>query len=174
MPSPRPLSRAKLLPLLRRLRAVAFDFDGVMTDNRVWLSEDGKEMVACNRSDGMGIDRLRERGIKLIILSKERNPVCQRRAEKLRMECENGLDDKVTRLRAFADRHGLSLSEIAFVGNDINDIPCLKVAGLPVAVGDAWPEVLPHARLVLKRAGGHGAVREFSDLVCAAQAAGKP
>ncbi len=166
---PLPSAFAHLQPLLQRLRAVAFDFDGVMTDNRVWLSEDGREMVACNRSDGMGIDRLREAGLKLIILSKERNPVCQRRAAKLKMECENGLDDKVARLRAFGERHGIPLEEIAFVGNDINDIPSLKVAGLPVAVADAWPDVLPHARLVLTRPGGHGAVREFSDLVLAAR-----
>jgi YrbI family 3-deoxy-D-manno-octulosonate 8-phosphate phosphatase len=168
-----PTRRPSLTATLRALRGIAFDFDGVMTDNRVWVSEDGREMVACNRSDGLGLDRLRALGLKLIVLSKERNPVCQRRAEKLKLECENGLDDKVPRLRAFAERHGLTLDQIAYVGNDINDIPCLKVVGLPVVVADAWPEVRRQARLRLTRPGGHGAVREFSDRVWRARG-GRP
>lgn len=162
------LSTRALAARLRAIRAVAFDFDGVLTDNRVIVHQDGTEAVVCNRSDGMGCDRLRERGFPLIIISKERNPVVLRRAEKLKMECEHAVDHKLVRLRAFAERHGLTLDQVAYVGNDVNDIECLEQAGLAVAVADAWPDVLPHAHLVLRRAGGMGAVRELADLLCAA------
>jgi N-acylneuraminate cytidylyltransferase len=155
--------------LLRHLKGIVFDFDGVMTDNRVIVHADGSESVMCNRSDGMGVDRLRAIGMKMIILSKERNPICHRRAEKLKIECENAIDDKLSRLREFASRNGLALGEIAYLGNDINDLECMRHVGLSVAVADAWPAVKKQARLVLTMNGGCGAVREFSDRVIAAK-----
>ena len=155
----------EIIELLRRVKFVVFDFDGVFTDNRVLVSEDGTESVLCCRSDGIGLSRLRELDIELLILSTEVNTVVVKRAEKLRIACIHGVPDKLHRLREeIADRK-LRLEETAYIGNDINDADCLKAVGLPVVPADAWDAVKPLAKLVLTRRGGEGAVREFCDLV---------
>ena len=151
--------------LLKNLRLAVFDFDGVFTDNRVIVSENGSESVICNRSDGLGLRRLREAGVEAFILSMEENPVVTRRARKLKMECHHGIQDKLSLLKREAKRRGTPLSQVAYVGNDINDIECLDAVGVPVVPADAWAEVRPHADWILKRRGGDGAVREFCDAV---------
>jgi 3-deoxy-D-manno-octulosonate 8-phosphate phosphatase (KDO 8-P phosphatase) len=156
----------ELEPLLARVRFVAFDFDGVFTDNRVWVSERGEEMLAFSRSDGLGLRRLDEVGVPYLILSLERNPIVGARAQKLRAECVQGVEDKLTLLR---ERAGDDLTDVAYVGNDVNDAECLRAVGLPVVPADAWPEVEPLATWVLSRAGGQGCVREFCDAVWNAQ-----
>jgi len=148
---------------LSKVKFIAFDFDGVFTDNRVIVSECGEESVLCSRSDGIGLERLREIGIQFAVLSTETNPVVLARCKKLGVPCYSGLSDKLSCLKIVIEQHGLELSEVAFVGNDINDLPCLRSVGFPVAVADAWDEVRSEARHVLKRAGGFGAVREFCD-----------
>lgn len=157
------VSRPVGLAVLRKVRAVVFDFDGVFTDNRVIVSEDGRESVVCSRSDGYGLDRLRELGIHMMILSGEVNPVVSVRARKMKLLCRQGVEDKIGELKAAAAAWKVPLNGVAYVGNDINDIGCMKMVGLPVAVADAWPEVLFLARWVLARQGGQGAVREFCD-----------
>jgi N-acylneuraminate cytidylyltransferase len=147
------------------LEAVVFDFDGVFTDNRVWVSQDGTEMVACNRSDGMGIDFLRDSGLPVLVLSKEKNPVVRARCAKLRIPCLNGIDDKRPALERWAQEQGVDLRQTVFVGNDVNDLPCLEAVGCGVVVADAHPDVIPAARIVLSKPGGHGAVREIADLI---------
>jgi 3-deoxy-D-manno-octulosonate 8-phosphate phosphatase (KDO 8-P phosphatase) len=154
---------------LQRLRLVVLDFDGVLTDNRVIVLQDGTEAVLCNRSDGLGITAVRNLGVEFLVLSKEQNPVVQARCAKLRLPCISGCDDKVTRLRAETERLGIALEDVAYLGNDINDIPCLRVVGLPVCVADAWPAARKHARFVTQRRGGEGAVREFCDLLVEAR-----
>jgi 3-deoxy-D-manno-octulosonate 8-phosphate phosphatase (KDO 8-P phosphatase) len=153
-------------PLLARVRFVAFDFDGVFTDNRVWVNERGEELLACSRSDGLGLRRLDEVGVRYLIVSMEQNPIVGARARKLRAECIQGVDDKLTVLR---ERAGDDLDDVAYVGNDINDADCLRAVGLPVVPADAWPEVMPLARLVLSRPGGSGCVRELCDAIWQAQ-----
>jgi 3-deoxy-D-manno-octulosonate 8-phosphate phosphatase (KDO 8-P phosphatase) len=153
-------------PLLARVRFVAFDFDGVFTDNRVWVNERGEEMLAFSRSDGLGLRRLDEVGVRYLIVSMEQNPIVGARAKKLRAECVQGVDDKLTVLR---ERVGDDLDDVAYVGNDINDADCLRAVGLPVVPADAWPEVVPLARLVLSRPGGSGCVRELCDAIWQAQ-----
>ena len=153
---------------LSLIKAIAFDFDGVFTDNRVYVTQNGEETVACDRSDGMGISMLRKTGIPLIIISTEKNPVVAVRGAKLQLEVLQGIDDKLPTLSNWAAGHDLVLADVAFVGNDINDVECLAGAGLGVVVADAYPVAADAADLQLNRDGGRGAVREIADLWLAA------
>jgi YrbI family 3-deoxy-D-manno-octulosonate 8-phosphate phosphatase len=155
----------ELAPRLERLRFAVFDFDGVFTDNRVWVNERGEELLAFSRSDGLGLRRLDEVGVGCLIVSMEQNPIVGARAQKLRIDCVQGVEDKLSVLRERSDQLGIALADTAFLGNDINDAECLEAVGLPVVPADAWPEVKPLARWVLERAGGAGCVREFCDAV---------
>jgi YrbI family 3-deoxy-D-manno-octulosonate 8-phosphate phosphatase len=155
----------ELGPLLERVRFAVFDFDGVFTDNRVWVNAQGDEILAFSRSDGLGLRRLEEVGVRPLIVSMEQNPIVGARAQKLRAECLQGVDDKLPVVREHAERLGVSLEDTAYVGNDINDADCLRAVGVPVVPADAWPEVKPLARWVLSRPGGAGCVREFCDAI---------
>ena len=150
--------------LVRAVKLVAFDFDGVFTDNSVYVFEDGSEAVRCSRSDGIGLRKLDRLGVETIIISTEVNRVVAERAEKLKIRCVHGVEDKRAKLQSIADEHGFDLVDIAFVGNDVNDLGCLEVVGLPIAVQDAYPEVLRLAKYTTKTLGGYGAVREGCDL----------
>jgi YrbI family 3-deoxy-D-manno-octulosonate 8-phosphate phosphatase len=161
----------ELRPLLQRVRLAVFDFDGVFTDNRVWVDERGEEQLAFSRSDGLGLRRLDEVGVRYLIVSTEPNPIVGARAEKLRADCVQGVDDKLAVLRERAERAGVALEDTAYLGNDVNDADCLRAVGVPVVPADAWPEVVPLAAWVLSRAGGTGCVREFCDGVWEAQRA---
>ncbi len=158
-----------LQALLGRIKLAVFDFDGVFTDNRVWVNERGEELLAFTRSDGLGLRRLDDVGVKYLILSMEQNPIVGARAEKLRADCVQGVEDKLSVLRERTEQLGVSLEETAYVGNDINDADCLRAVGVPVVPADAWPEVKPLARWELSRPGGAGCVREFCDGVWEAQ-----
>jgi YrbI family 3-deoxy-D-manno-octulosonate 8-phosphate phosphatase len=143
--------------------AVVFDFDGVMTDDRVLVLEDGTEGVLANRSDGMGIEQLRATGVAIAVISKERNQVVAARCAKLGIECIQGTDDKWPVLEAWLDDRSIDAAQVVFVGNDVNDIECLGHAGCGVVVADAHRDARAVADLVLSRPGGHGAVRELTD-----------
>ena len=149
---------------LATIKAITFDFDGVFTDNRVYITENGDESVACNRSDGMGISMLNARGVPLLILSTEKNPVVTARGAKLNLEVIQGVQDKLPSLVDWILKNGLSLDQVAFLGNDVNDVECLKNVGLGVAVADAYPIAIDAADFVLTKKGGWGAVREMADL----------
>ncbi len=153
----------------RRLQLLVFDFDGVMTDNRVWVLEDGREAVACWRSDGLGLSALRATGIECFVLSTERNPVVGARCRKLGLEYVQGCDDKPEALRRLVSDRGLSMAEVAYMGNDVNDLECLRMVGLPIIVSDAHPSVRRAARWRTKAPGGRGAVREVCDILVAAR-----
>jgi 3-deoxy-D-manno-octulosonate 8-phosphate phosphatase (KDO 8-P phosphatase) len=155
--------------LLERVRLAVFDFDGVFTDNRVWVDENGRESLAFSRSDGVGLRRLDEVGVSYLILSTEPNPIVSARATKLNADCVQGVDDKLTVLFERSEASGVRLEEVAYVGNDVNDAECLRAVGCPVVPADAWPEVQTLARWVLARPGGAGCVREFCDGVWAAR-----
>ena len=144
--------------------AVVTDFDGVHTDDRVLVGEDGSEFVVTNRSDGMGVRMLREAGVPVLILSTEVNPVVSARARKLGVDVRQGLDDKAGALLEWTTAHGFDLARVAYLGNDVNDLACLDLVGWPVAVADAHPLVIAAARVVLTRRGGDGAVRELAEL----------
>lgn len=147
-----------------RLDLVAFDFDGVMTDNAVLVGDDGRETVRCHRGDGWGLARLRDAGVAMMVLSTETNPVVAARCAKLKIPCHQGIGDKGAYLERFLAERSIDPAHVAFVGNDVNDLGCLRRVGFPVAVADSHPEVLAVARMVLTRRGGDGAVREFCDL----------
>lgn len=149
--------------------ALVMDFDGVHTDNLARVDEFGAEQVTVSRSDGMGIGMLRRSGLPMLILSTETNPVVSARASKLGIEVMQGVDDKAAALTAWAFEHNIRLSDMAYVGNDINDAECLALVGWPIVPADADQSVLAFARLVLARTGGHGAVREVADLILSAQ-----
>jgi 3-deoxy-D-manno-octulosonate 8-phosphate phosphatase (KDO 8-P phosphatase) len=158
-----------LKPLLQRVRLAVFDFDGVFTDNRVWVNEHGEEALAFSRSDGLGLRRLDDVGVRYLIVSMEQNPIVGARADKLQVDCVQGITDKLAVVRERTADAGVALADTAFVGNDINDADCLRAVGCPVVPADAWPEVKPLARWVLTRGGGTGCVREFCDGVWEAQ-----
>lgn len=151
--------------LLSTVRLVVFDFDGVMTDNRVLVLQDGTEGVFCNRSDGLGVGMLHAAGVPALVISKEQNPVVGARCRKLKLECVQGCDDKLAELRRQAGARGLEPGQIAYVGNDVNDLEPMRWVGVPIAVADAYPEVIAASRLVTSRPGGHGAVREVVEWV---------
>lgn len=154
-----PLDRA------RQVQLVAFDFDGVFTDNGVYVSEHGQEWVRCCRSDGLGLRKLDAIGVGYLILSTEENPVVSVRARKLRIECRQGVADKRVELERLATGRGIDLSKVAYVGNDINDLGCLQCVGFPVAVADAHPDILASGVYRTRARGGYGAVREVCDLL---------
>lgn len=159
--------------LLARLRLVVFDFDGVFTDNTVWITQDGVESVRCWRSDGLGLARLREYDVHAWIVSTEKNPVVSARARKLKLPCRQGVDDKATAIGEICQELAISPAVAAFVGNDINDVPAFKAVGLPIGVADAYPEALEHVAARTFARGGFGAVREVCDWVVAAKRASR-
>ncbi len=153
-----------LQEVIRKIRLVAFDFDGVFTDNMVYVLQDGSEAVRCNRSDGIGLQKLKKLSIETVIISTEANPVVSARARKLKIRCLQDCEDKRTTLESIVRESGISLDEVAFVGNDINDLECLTHVGLPIVVHDAHQDVIALARYQTKNPGGCGAVREICDL----------
>lgn len=156
-------ARARLFNALPS--AVIFDFDGVLTDNRVLVAEDGSESVVCDRGDGMGIGLLKSAGVPLLILSKERNQVVSARARKLGIDCVQAIDDKLAVLHDWLASRSLDIERAVYVGNDINDLECMRSVGVSVCPSDAHEEAKRVARLILERPGGQGAVRELCDLV---------
>ncbi|VAX23729.1 3-deoxy-D-manno-octulosonate 8-phosphate phosphatase [hydrothermal vent metagenome] len=145
------------------IKLIVFDFDGVFTDNTVFVFEDGREAVRCDRSDGLGLSKLRKRGVDMMILSTEANTVVSSRARKLKLRCVQNISDKLGELTSIVAGKSIELSQVAFMGNDINDAGCLKAAGLPITTNDAHPDVKNLGAYVTKRNGGQGAVREFCD-----------
>lgn len=145
--------------------ALIMDFDGVFTDNSVFVFQDGKEAVRCDRSDGWGMMLLREVGLPLLILSTEKNPVVQARANKLGIPCLQGVQDKYATLISWCGERNIPLSRVVYLGNDMNDIQCLRAVGCPTVVNNAHPDTFKVARLILNSRGGEGALRELSDLI---------
>jgi YrbI family 3-deoxy-D-manno-octulosonate 8-phosphate phosphatase len=151
----------------KKFEMIIFDFDGVFTDNRVWTDQDGREMVAASRSDSLKFGVLREKGIEVMILSSEPNPVVAARAKKMGVEVMHGvgIQEKGRVMREVLEKKNVKADNVVYVGNDINDLPCFEIAGWSVAVPDAYPEVLQAADFVLSKPGGYGAVRELCEII---------
>jgi N-acylneuraminate cytidylyltransferase len=149
------------------VKLIVCDFDGVVTDNLVLTDQDGKEIVSTSRSDSMHIKTLREKGVEVMILSSEPNPVVLARAKKMGVEAIHnvGLKDKGRVLRGLLEQKQVSAENVIYIGNDLNDLPCFEVAGWNVAVADAYPEVIRAADYVLGKMGGRGAIRELCEMV---------
>jgi YrbI family 3-deoxy-D-manno-octulosonate 8-phosphate phosphatase len=154
-------------PMPQKIDLIICDFDGVITDNRVWVDQDGTEFVAAYRSDSIGVQALRTIGVEVMILSSEPNRVVEARARKMGVQVVHGvgIHDKGRVMRDILEQKNLRAENVVYVGNDVNDLPCFEVAGWSVAVADAYPEVIRAADHVLSKPGGHGALRELCDLV---------
>jgi len=147
-------------------RLLILDFDGVMTDDRVWVDQDGREMVAASRADGLGLERLRKlTGVQVLVMSKETNPVVAARCAKLKLDVLQNVGDKVSALNKLFLERGLNAEDVIYVGNDLNDLPCFPLVGFAAAPADAFPAVRQSADLVLQNPGGFGAVRELCELL---------
>lgn len=149
---------------LSRIRLILFDFDGVFTDNYVYINQKGEEMVRCLRSDGLGLERLKRIGVTPIVISAEKNPVVKMRCKKLNVSCFQGVKDKLACIKRIIKDKTLSRKEICYVGNDINDIDCLRFAKYSFVMKDAYPEILKYGKWVTEKKGGEGAVREICDI----------
>jgi N-acylneuraminate cytidylyltransferase len=152
-------------PFPGEVRMVVLDFDGVLTDNRVWVDKDGHEWVAASRGDGWGIARIRQAGIEVIVLSTETDPVVAARCNKLGVESVQGLDDKTNALKKVMAEKGVDPDQVVFLGNDVNDTACFPLVACALVPVDAHSEARRQADIRLSQPGGHGAVRELCDMI---------
>ncbi len=143
------------------IRLVVYDFDGVMTNNKVIVCEDGRESVEVNRSDGLAISVIKKKSVEQLILSTEKNNVVVLRAKKLGIPILNGIDDKKSALLNYCSKRNITLDQVVYIGNDINDLNVMKAIGFPICPIDASKEVKKIVKLVLKVKGGDGVIREF-------------
>lgn len=150
---------------IQKLKLIATDFDGVWTDGKVIVGQDGTEFVICSRKDTLLIKDIKELGIKIFVISKEGNPVVTKRCEKIGITCWQGVDNKLTLLKDLMEKEGVKPEEVMYVGDDINDLFCLKFVGLPITVADGHPDCKKIAVYVTKKKGGDHAMREIFDLV---------
>lgn len=150
---------------LRNIKLIVFDFDGVMTDNTVYLNQNGMEMVRLSRADGYGIQILKELGYLLLILSSEQNPVVYERAKKLNIDVIHGSSNKTISLRNFLLKTQISSEEVLYVGNDMNDYEVMKFVGLCASPKDAVSKIRKLSDIRLKSVGGQGVVHELATLL---------
>jgi YrbI family 3-deoxy-D-manno-octulosonate 8-phosphate phosphatase len=170
-------SKARLSPrtrashvILRDIRLFATDVDGVLTDAGMYYTEAGDELKKFNTRDGMGIKLLQKSGVITAIVTQERTKLVARRAEKLTIpELHQGVMDKLSCIRALAERYRLSLTQVAYIGDDVNDLEALTVVGFSAAPADAMPVVKAAVSYVCKAKGGEGAVREIAEMILEAQ-----
>ena len=148
-----------------KIKLFVYDFDGVMTDNKVYIDQKGNEMVRVNRADGLGIAEIKQLGIKQIIISTETNSVVSTRAKKLDIKCLQGIDNKKNALKDYCREHDIYLDCVAYVGNDINDKDVMEIAGITFCPSDAHESILNISDHVFKAKGGDGVIRELLDLI---------
>ena len=151
--------------LPEKIEMVVFDFDGVFTDNRVWVNARGDEWVAADRSDGWGVARLKEHGVQVVVVSTERNPVVNARCTKLGIHVVQAVDDKAEAVESLLAQRDVKSEHVIFVGNDANDLPAFEQVACALVVQDAHPSALAGADIILKHRGGFGAVREVCDMI---------
>ena len=149
-------------PDLGDVRLLVLDFDGVLTDNRVLVNEDGVEAVWCHRGDGLGIAQIKRLGVDIIVISTETNPVVTARCRKLDVHCIQGCSDKLAALKALAKERRIGPDSIAYVGNDVNDLSCMEWVAMPIAVADAVEQIRMMSRAITSRRGGWGVVQEIA------------
>ncbi len=153
---------------LARTKLVVLDFDGVLTDNRVLVLQDGTEAVIAHRGDGHGIGQLKKQGVDVMVISAEVNPVVAARCKKLDIPCIHGVQDKLPLLKAELAKRGIDAADTIYVGNDTADAACMRHVGLGVAVADAHESAKEASTLILENNGGFGAVRELCDRIITA------
>ena len=171
MASPKKLrSKKSLFSSLKRIRLFATDVDGVLTDAGMYYSESGEEFKKFNTRDGMGIKLLQRAGLITALVTQERTKLVARRGEKLMIpEVHQGVMDKLALVREMAERHGLSMDQIAYIGDDINDLATLKAVGFSATPADGLLQVVAEVDYVCTKKGGEGAVREIIEMILQAQ-----
>lgn len=155
--------QTKIDEAVSKLKIVFMDFDGIFTDDKVNVDEDGKESVKCYRGDGIGIENLEEIGIESYILSSETNLIVKQRADKFGIEFGYGISDKLEMLKRICKEKDIDLSECGFLGNDINDVEAMEAVGLSMAPPDCYASRF--AMLLGRKKGGEGIVREICDYI---------
>src|SRR5881397_335478 len=163
-------ARSSIMRLLTRMRLFAMDVDGVLTDGGMYYSESGDELKKFNTRDGMGIKLLQRAGLITALITMEETKLVTRRAEKLAIpEVHQGARDKLAVMREMVARHGLTLQQVAYIGDDVNDLEVLNAVGFSAAPADALPAVRNAVDYVCRQKGGEGAVREVADLILEAK-----
>ncbi len=143
-------------------KVIFTDFDGCLTDDRVWLNQDGEEFVAANRKDGLAISRLKNIGIKVVITSTETNKVVSARAHKLGIESLQGLSDKVVAIQEYLEKNNLHWDDCWYIGNDLNDLSAIRKVQFSMCPKDAVEAVKNEVDLILKTNGGYGILSEIA------------
>lgn len=146
---------------MKKLKLIIYDFDGVMTDNRVIVGQDGTESVVAHRGDGYGVSQIKKLPIEQVIISTETNPVVRRRAEKLDIGIIHGVSDKKSTVMKYCQEKGYAMEEVMFIGNDLNDYDAMMTVGIKGAPADAEEEILAIADWVSQAKGGYGVIREL-------------
>ena len=152
-----------------KIKLIVYDFDGVMTDNHVYVSQDGTEMAMCHRGDGLGVGIIRDMGIEQVIISTEVNPIVAKRAEKLKLPVVHKVKNKAQALTDYCAEKGIVLEPVMYIGNDTNDLEAMKLAGIKGAPKDAEPEILSIADWVSTKNGGYGVIRELARVISEAR-----
>jgi YrbI family 3-deoxy-D-manno-octulosonate 8-phosphate phosphatase len=141
------------------------DFDGCLTDDRVWLNQDGEEFVAANRKDGLAVNRLKALGIIVVITSTETNKVVTARATKLGIEALQGLSNKVEAIERYLLNSKMTWNDSWYIGNDVNDLGAIRKAKISICPSDAVKAVKKEVDLKLKTKGGYGVLSELATLI---------
>lgn len=154
----------------QKVKLIIFDVDGVLTAGQIIFGQDGEALKAFHCQDGMGISLAHKAGIKTAIITGRESQIVHRRATELKIgDIHQGAADKVIAFGELLQKHNLTPEQVAYVGDDINDLPVMVQVGLPCAVGNAVPEVKSAARYVATRQGGNGAVREIIEFILKSQ-----
>jgi N-acylneuraminate cytidylyltransferase len=143
-------------------KIIVTDFDGCLTDDRVWLNQDGEEFVAANRKDGLAVKRLKNLGIEIVIASTEKNKVVLARGNKMGVEVLQGLDDKAEAIEQYLKQKSLTWNDVWYIGNDVNDLGAIERANLSICPADAVKKVRKSVEVVLKTNGGRGILSEIA------------
>jgi YrbI family 3-deoxy-D-manno-octulosonate 8-phosphate phosphatase len=164
------MSRTIPPKLLKKIRALVLDVDGVLTDGGMYYGPSGEGLKRFNVKDGLGLRMIGEAGIEVALISGENSEILRRRAEKLKIDnVFVGIEDKLQTMKDFLGARNIGLDEVAYVGDDLNDLAALKAVALPIAVSDAVPQVRKAVKWITSRRGGDGAVREVCDLLLGAR-----
>jgi 3-deoxy-D-manno-octulosonate 8-phosphate phosphatase (KDO 8-P phosphatase) len=151
--------------MLPKFNLLVYDFDGVLTDNTVYVDQNGIETVRVNRADGLAISILKNEGFTQLILSTEKNPVVSKRAEKLEIPVIQGSESKLICLKNYCNTHNINLKTVLYIGNDINDYEVMTQVGYKVCPADAHISIIEISDMILSSKGGYGVIREFYDVL---------
>ena len=154
------------IKIQKSIKLIVYDFDGVMTDNKVHVTEDGKEFVTCNRADGLGVELIKTAGIEQLIISTEKNLVVSKRAKKLNIDVIQGAENKKHSLEKYCEANEFNLQEVFYVGNDINDKNAMEIVGYTICPSDAHPSIKKISDKITNARGGEGVIREIADWLC--------